>query len=74
MFSVSYEPERGRKSVCFQKQSVRVDQRHPRNTETSNEPISEDGCQRGRLIIIGVVCMYDNVTTVQYINEEGFLN
>lgn len=72
MFSVSYEPERGRKSVCFQKESVRVDQRHPRNAEASKGTIREEEGRRGGLIVIDVMCMYDNVTMVQSINEKGF--
>lgn len=72
MFPVSYEPERGRKSVCFQKQGVRVDQRHPKNTETSNGTMSEEECRRGGLIVIDVTRLYDNVTIVQSINEKGF--
>lgn len=57
--------------MCFQ-ESVRVDQRHPRNAETSNGTIRKEEGRRGGVIMIDVMCMYDNVTIVQSINEKGF--
>lgn len=49
-----------------------MDQRHPRNAEASKGTIGEEEGGQGRLIVIDVMCMYDNVTMVQSINEKGF--